>query len=146
MRITSIYEEVRANSIQSIGKVVKRVTGSTGAYNLLDADPATSGGTFTTGGCAVLAYALSNLIPNSKIFGIRRDGGNGIVDHVVLKVGNNYIDADGVSDESTLLNRWEKLERINNPVLVPIEKSDLGQIPYSQPLIDKFTALFNNYF
>lgn len=142
MRLLSIYEDVTGANATRIGRIVQKVTDTEAAYEILDTDPKTSGGTFNQGACANLAYALQLLVPGSEVWGIRRNGGNGIVDHVVLKIGNNFVDSNGSFTEAELLDTWSS--EISDPIVVPIKKQDLGEIPYSQWSIDQYKELFKS--
>ena len=72
------------------------------------------------GGCLILAQALQSWL-RAELVLIRSDG-HAPFDHAVVAVKNPedrkdllFIDADGVSDESELLERWTRLERLSNP-------------------------------
>lgn len=72
------------------------------------------------GGCLILAQALQSWL-RAELVLIRSDG-HASFDHAVVAVTNPedrkdllFIDADGVSDEYELLERWTRLERLSNP-------------------------------
>ena len=103
------------------------------------------------GACYELARALQSYIPNSKIYTIRDE--NDIEQHYVVGVyfGRTLflIDADGISIEIDLLNRWELEELITSPNLVEIEcipqqviRYDNDQTHRSEILVDQLSIYF----
>lgn len=142
MMLIRLYEDAMDDAARQIGNMVRRVTKTKTANSVLNSDPSTSGGTFTRGGCANLAFALNQVFPESKICGIRRENGRGIVDHVMIQLGNQYIDGDGASTESELLQRWAGI--VENPAIVPVKREELGKIPYSDTSIQKYRHIFAN--
>ena len=74
--------------------------------------------TWLSGGCAVLALALKKVFgPRAQLVVIRAGrtgtGGPNQVEHVLVQVdGKYYLDGDGASAESSLLNRWRKVEKL----------------------------------
>lgn len=83
------------------GADVKKTFADNAAYKLLDRTPA-AGSTWTAGGCWLLADALHALGGGDlwAVVDVR-----GVPHHVVVKHGDAYWDADGVSSEATILRR-----------------------------------------
>lgn len=84
-------------SFCSIGGPLHRIQhllATTRAYAVLDCRAA-QGGTWTAGGCALLALALARLISQSQIFDLLE--GSGHIQHLVLRLGDGYfLDGDGI--------------------------------------------------
>lgn len=145
MKLLVIYENVVKNGVyESLGQVVKRVSQSNAANAVLENDPQTRGGTFTRGGCANLAFALSEVLPGSEIWGIVRDNGRGIVDHVIVKpnkVHEIYLDADGCSTKDEMIARWSSV--VKSPVILPVQRQNLGKIPFSEASVQEYRGIFD---
>lgn len=72
------------------------------------------------GGCLPLAQALVVWLgPQTRLWAVRDSSGR--AQHVVARLGDTYLDGDGVSSANTLLERWERLERIAAPTLTSFE-------------------------
>jgi hypothetical protein len=103
------------------------------------------------GGCAILALALLKYFGVGQLVGVwsGRDWplSGSVLEHVVLKVGNVYLDGEGVSTEAALLERWRVKERVKNlhlevmkrPQLIRV--AEVEDIPIEPALIRK-VALF----
>lgn len=103
----------------ALASVVTRFCRSNASFRLLDAHPATEGSTWSAGGCRVLAEALAQAFGWTR-YGVtsdRRQHGR-ILEHVVVGRSGKYIDADGLSDVSQLLERWREREGLVDPRLV----------------------------
>ena len=75
------------------------------------------------GGCWVLAQALKeHLGPRAELWAVAQPWGR--PEHVVVRVGNKYIDADGVHSLGTLLNKMRRVERMSRPELIPFKPAD----------------------
>lgn len=76
------------------------------ALGILDRDRALGGNAeWGQGGCAVLAKALLDVFPHAAPYAIVTEGR---VQHFVVRLGDRYLDGDGVVTRETLLRRWEK--------------------------------------
>jgi hypothetical protein len=76
------------------------------------------------GGCHVMARALQKAIGKGELYAVFDKGLSYQLNpyapdphHVVLKVNDEYIDADGISSKKQLLTRWEKVEGLKSPFL-----------------------------
>jgi hypothetical protein len=65
------------------------------------------------GGCLVLALALSALVDGEMLVVASRRG----PEHVVVRLGDVYLDGDGISTEEELLHRWRTEERVSDAFL-----------------------------
>lgn len=126
---------------------IKRILRQDDAFELLDATCA-SGGTWTAGGCLILARALHEMIPGAEIWAVmgRIDPSRTIErldypskpHHAVVKVGNKFLDADGWSTEEQLIHRWEDEEGLLDVELVPAQVQSFGEdIPNEDPAVEK---------
>jgi hypothetical protein len=109
-----------------LAKAIKEFARSKGAYDLLDSTTA-NGGTWTSGGCWILAeavhqgfggelYAILGTSSTDKNLGaVRRP------QHIVVKFGDIYIHADGSSRRKTLLKRWTTKEGVLQPALAALD-------------------------
>lgn len=94
-------------------KGLKRVLSTNAAYEVLGDKV----DTWTSGGCLLLATTLHELF-GGELCGV---WSNGILQHAVVKIGDAYVDADGISTETQLLARWRTQEGLASPVLGPYE-------------------------
>ncbi len=109
---------------KALGRAVRQYCQSEDSYAVLDATGA-EGGTWTSGGCWILAEAVAKgfggrvycLVGTPEGFGEETPSGVPSPQHFVAKVGHLFIDADGASTEKTLLHRWEKVEHVRTPFL-----------------------------
>ena len=113
------------------------------AFEIIDSDEDLSGSDWTAGACYPLALAL-NEIYGGELVVIKADAR---VQHVMVKIGDKYLDADGLQDEETKLKNFEldsnRLKnKWNNPVIAeykPEECSGLGK--GSKETIEKIKQL-----
>jgi hypothetical protein len=93
------------------------------------------------GGCYAMAMGLKNVYGGELITleGSTRTSDHVQGQHVLLKKGDRYIDADGVSSEQEILNRWQKEEGIIDPALRPYQDGDVPESPRSETLINFVT-------
>ena len=74
-------------------------------------------GGWNDGGCAILAEAvMAWLVPHEKRYVVF---GRDAVQHALVRVGDWYIDGDGLSRRSTILKRWRWTERVADAGLLP---------------------------
>ena len=96
---------------------------------------------WVSGGCWILARALHEWIgKGSKVWAIYSEIGSDILDpniipqHLVVKVGDCFLDGDGASTEKQLLERWEKEEGLRYPELRPASIKDLKEVMIECPV------------
>lgn len=75
------------------------------------------------GGCLPLAQALIVWLGSEAELWTVRDG-SGRAQHVLARLGDWYLDGDGISSATVLLSRWRRLERIVSPRLTPFVSSE----------------------
>jgi hypothetical protein len=84
--------------------------------------------TWLAGGCWLLAEALHAWIgPRSSMWSLMGSQYHN-VNHVVIRVGNCYLDGDGASTERELLKRWENEELVPKPYLRPFRPEEAQNI------------------
>jgi hypothetical protein len=107
--ISALDEQVRC---------LLRAAKSNAGYKLLP------DGTWSSGGCWSLAEALRRRIGGDlfAVYGRAQWQTHGIPQHVVLRYGSRFLDADGWQSESKLLRTWETREMIADPELLPVDK------------------------
>lgn len=87
-----------------LGSQVVAVVSSPEAYGILDEHELTS---WQSGGCWILASALSSVL-NGEMYALVRP--DGVVDHVVVKHDGAYFDADGAFTARGVVEKHEYLE------------------------------------
>lgn len=94
------------------------------------------------GGCLVMATALQAIKGGDlySVVGKTREQALPSANHVVLRVGNVYWDADGPSTEKALLRRWEKEEGLENPTLRPFKDGDVPGTCRDKKLINSLVV------
>ena len=116
-------------NLKRFAACLKKAISTKEAYAALDKGP---GGTWTAGGCWTLAHAVNGLVDGELMAIVTPaeleldEDGNEIdpgyefrVQHVVVKVGRQYLDGDGLSTEKKLLRRWNEDEGLGDGDLVP---------------------------
>jgi 8-oxo-dGTP pyrophosphatase MutT (NUDIX family)/GNAT superfamily N-acetyltransferase len=94
-------------------KRLKAYCNSGRAYKILGDE-----GTFQAGGCYLLADALTrHLGPGAEMVGI--GSSRNPMEHVVVKVGPHYLDADGLHSEKQMLHKMKTVEGLPEPRIVP---------------------------
>lgn len=136
---------MRLTTAKAIGSRLKRFCKSKASYAILDKSKG-SGGTWTAGGCLILAKAVyENLkaegFHNAKIKILH---GNGSPQHALVSVCLDdmeevYLDADGFSTKEELFERWQNDECVAQPIRVRF-------LPYfpdcmPQPGVEQFRLL-----
>lgn len=107
---------------------LRRVLASRAAFRILDSYY--PGLTWTEGGCRLLGEALliffraRGLRASMRCICSQVEPPDWIEDHVVVKVGDRYLDADGVRGEEELLDGWSMEERSGAPTKIckPVER------------------------
>jgi hypothetical protein len=95
-----------------LGRALRRYLASERAYTLLDAS-SLRGSTWTAGGCWALAQALHHLLDGSRLVALV--DASGVHQHVLVQLGDFYLDADGASTELAVERRWARRERLRLP-------------------------------
>jgi hypothetical protein len=110
--------------------------------------------TWLEGGCWLLARALHEWIgPASELWAIYSwmdsDFHAGkMPQHVVVKVGDCYLDGDGASSKEQLLYRWYAEEGLQEPELFPVNVEELEAVDIPcpiGPMKDLRKALFEKF-
>lgn len=83
------------------------------------------------GGCLVLAQALSALVDGEMLVVASERG----PEHVVVRMGDVYLDGDGASTEEELLRRWRTEENLPGAFLDRFRPDGCRarQIPFASP-------------
>ena len=118
--------------LAQVHAAVRRYFTSSASYAVLDANPDTHGGTWCSGGCGVAALALATALGSDSLWALFSHADTGsppVPHHFVVGFLGHYVDADGVSTEFQLVDRWERQEHLVLPVLAP---SDRGQLVASE--------------
>jgi hypothetical protein len=99
------------------------------------------------GGCLILAQALQNWLFAELV--LSRSDGHASFDHAVVAIKNPedrkdllFIDADGISDEHQLLERWTRTERLSNPRICRHSKCPWQDRALSLWLVKQLRARF----
>jgi hypothetical protein len=108
---------------KDIGRRLKSFCKSKASYVILD-DSKGKGGTWTEGGCLILAKALYEILINCGVEAkIKIVTGNAQPQHALVAIRLEdqqevYLDADGLSTKRQLLDRWMKDEVVAHPIRV----------------------------
>lgn len=96
---------------------------------------------FIDGGCWDVALALHSWLGTGELVIVA--GHHKTVEHVLLRVGDRYLDADGASDKKALLRRWRELELVREPRVVPFDETAVrgAGVPHSPELANNLAAL-----
>ena len=134
-------------SAEEAGSTLKTVLQSDEAFALLDSYPETEGSDWGAGGCRAAAVAVHDLLPGSTIEVIRRSD-SGQAEHFVVQYQGKYLDYDGVSTKSELLDRFaeEQFASRADLSLGPATTADDETVPNpvdaaGVPLSDKLAVL-----
>lgn len=95
------------------------------------------------GGCVAMAMALKEVLGSGEVYVIESSTKHSKVfqaQHAVLKVGDLYADADGLSTKEKLLKSWIEEEDLVDPSLRRFRDHDLLESPRPKKLIDKIVA------
>jgi RNA:NAD 2'-phosphotransferase (TPT1/KptA family)/8-oxo-dGTP pyrophosphatase MutT (NUDIX family) len=111
-----------------LGRAVQKFCASNESYAILDSSRA-SGGTWSAGGCYILAEAVQKEF-GGELYAVVADEA---VQHIVVKYGGLFIDADGASREALLLHRMESVEHLHHPKLVLLDPNAVdAEIPRAE--------------
>lgn len=125
-------------SVSALGRAVKRFCLSDESYALLDSIT-TDADTWTAGGCWILADAVRKGFGGElySVWGTplsdRNPASEPRPQHVLVKIDGLFIDADGASNEASLLRRWTELEGIRDAAVRPITTERLEQTDFPRP-------------
>jgi len=100
---------------------LRKVLNTATAYRVLERAEVREG-TWTSGGCGILAEAIHALLPDSRLWDLHDASG---AQHVVVETpAGDFIDGDGVSARATLRRRWIQVEGLRPPLrLVPHDRA-----------------------
>lgn len=109
------------------------------SYTLLDSG---EGGTWSAGGCAILADALLALIPDAKRIGIKTSSPS-CIHHVAVQLPcGAIIDADGLAHPAFFLRRYQLRERLPFLTIVPLRPdAEIPDIPQNAHVSNAMRAL-----
>jgi hypothetical protein len=114
------------------------------AYRALDQTEA-RGGTGCEGGCALLAFALSNLIRGSTVMALCAPRTK--PQHLVVRLPEGrYVDGDGISTRRALLWHWRWIEHHHGPItlrrstLSHLDRTEIPHDPQDIAIIRAFLA------
>ena len=103
---------------RAMGRALKLAVRTDESYEILGKN-----GTWTAGGCWILAAALKRLLGTpSRLVAITR-GRDDMPQHVLVELDGTFFDADGASTRGSLLRRWEAVEGVWDASLRPFDES-----------------------
>jgi hypothetical protein len=128
---------------------LKRVFGRPEPYEILDSCEIM--GTFLAGACwigaEVIARYLNEMGHDAQLYAVWDHGRayhdedelspEPIQQHVVVKVGDQYVDSDGIHTAQQLLNKMIKYEGLVKPTLAPFNPKTAGEIITSKSAVNK---------
>lgn len=112
--------------VSKVHGLVKRFVKSNESYDIVP------DGTWSAGGCWILAEALKRVIAQPTTLLAVKDRGR--VQHIIVGLpSGKVVDADGVQTEHEMLIKMITYEGHRDPRIVPLVKSELrsGEIPFS---------------
>ena len=114
--------------LKNFGNKLKRFLASKKMYDILGEE----GGTWTAGGCWILAEALHSWLgPGSELVAVGSSVNK--VEHVAVRVEDGYfyyyLDGDGFQTEEEFLRKMRELERISDPFIHQFDPRDVTEIP-----------------
>jgi hypothetical protein len=96
---------------------------------------------WTAGGCWLLARALHQWVGDpAELWTIYSEVGSDVLrpdvipQHVVVRIGNCYLDGNGAWTEKQLLDYWETKEGLRYPELRPMNVEDLEEAALECPV------------
>ena len=118
----------------------RKVLDSDEAYRIIDSHEVLRGGTWNAGSCRVLARALIQVMPEARIWTVVDASMHPEPQHYVVQLPDGrFVDGDGVSTRSQLIERLEKDELLQRCRLVEGELSSSG-IPAPATAVNEVAA------
>jgi hypothetical protein len=116
---------------RDLGRAIRRAVKSDEAYAILGKH-----GTWTAGGCWILAAALKRLLGRRSRLAVVRRGEEPVAQHILVELDGVFLDADGASTEEQLLRRWRDLEGVQSPGVTALtadmaRRARADSIPFS---------------
>jgi hypothetical protein len=139
-------ELLRENNLR-LSKQLKKMMSTREAYEILDSSSQTVGSTWSAGGCAVLAYALHKILPESQIIDIVNTQTRN-TEHVAVVYQNRVYDANGSVAAADFVDRFKKQELISADLkMVPHNagRTKRSDIPIDPALIDTTVDYLTNH-
>lgn len=128
-------------TLREFGRRISEFMNSEEGYRLLPHPRAT----WTSGGCYILADALGSWLENAFPL-VAVSGRGGFPVHVLLKVGDCYVDADGASTEEELVQRWRTQEMIEGARVGPFDPAQAGEIDCPTKPVQRLVAALRRRF
>ena len=113
---------VTKTPVEDIGTAVKKFTSSNASFTTILDKTDAQGSTWSAGGCWILADAVQKKF-GGELYSVTDKNQT---QHIVTKIGDKFIDADGVSTKSELLNRMKTAEGHANPKLEPLDPTKVS--------------------
>ncbi len=132
-----------------LGVRLKRFFSSNAPYEVLDA--CSIDGTFQAGACWVGAEVIIRYLAamgvKAELYAVW-DRGQAFHDedefspepiqqHVVVKVGDSYLDSDGVHTAAQMVNKMVRYEGLQNPKLAPFDPKTAGEIITNKSAVNR---------
>lgn len=130
--------KIKEKELTNISRTAKKVAKSNESYKLLDSDPGLSGSTWTAGGCLAFAKAAQKAFGGDLVT-IKNDKGE--VQHVMVQLGDKYLDADGLEPIDKKIDRSENEELVDNPVLSDFSEKEIKKSGIGEPRQETIDAL-----
>jgi hypothetical protein len=119
-----------------LGRAVRRWTHSDAGCAVIDETEGQGGG-WGDGGCWILSDALASGF-GLELYGVFGHHAPGIdptpsLHHVVVRVGNGFIDQDGYQKDATFRRNYLKWEGIAFDSIEPVDRARLEQTQFPRP-------------
>jgi hypothetical protein len=123
---------------------LKKILNSNEAYSILDSSPG-AGGTWTAGGCCILANALKEYCPGGEIHVVFNEEW-GQAEHFVYKTKQGYIDGAGIHSAPVLMRQMKELEGIKQRISIkPYQRGMRAPgVPCTRQTAHKLAELFKH--
>lgn len=124
-------------------RALKRIINSRAAYAILDSS-ASEGGTWSAGGCGILADALKKYCATGEIYAVYNEDKRQI-EHFVFKTNGSYIDSIGSHNKEELLRQMREEEGVTDRLSIKrfTPKLRNREIPRGSKTKDATLALVN---
>jgi len=125
---TEVGFQKKSQEEDALHKAAVRTAKSAESYKVMDADPDIEGSTWSAGGCYAFAKALQK-VHGGELVSIKNDKGE--VQHIMLRVGDKFLDSDGLQPEAKKLKTSED-EGVTKPTISAfdskeVDASDIGK-------------------